>query len=132
MNWWKKYSGSSAEYSICNNIWSDSKLNFHNEGENTSFTLNLHFWLSYTLAFQSGNASVFYIVLCVPFFGISYLKGPCRLSSWRTPFCFLLHCNIPLGSNWCEKKIMKLQIVLFSPTSGPRTSICCMEPSFHF
>lgn len=94
------YSSSSAECSICNNIWSDSKLNLCNEGENTSFIFNLYFWLSYTTAFQIMNGSVFCIVLSVQFFGILYIKGPSQMSNWkRTSLCFLLHCDICLVSS---------------------------------
>lgn len=39
MNYQMPYSSSSAEHSICNNIWSHSKLNLGNEGENISFAL---------------------------------------------------------------------------------------------
>lgn len=121
-----------CEYSICNNIWSDSKLNFHNEGENTSFTLNLHFWLSSPLPSKWERFSLLHCPLCSVLRHFIPQGSAVGCPAGEHPSVFLLHCNIPLGSNWCEKKIHEAADCFIQSHLWASDKYLLHRPSFHF
>lgn len=112
------YSNSSAEHSICNNVWSHSKLNLCNEGENISFALTCISGFHAPLPFRSWTVQSFALfsvcnsLACHTIFGMSTweellmflasLWNPSMLKSGgrRTSWSCRLSWSVPPQGLW--------------------------------
>lgn len=133
MNWQMIHSSWSAEHSICNNIWSHSKLNLYDEDEIISGALTFIPGFQTSLPFKSWT--VWSCALFSVFNSLSYhtLRVHPRCQIGESLFfvsCFIV-TSIQVQVGW-KSRLMKLQIVLFNLTSGSLTSVFCMVHFFYF